>query len=335
VLKLFFQISVALIFLGQLYASETKRVPALKKQATSTSTKLSAKSNVSFSELELESFEGVFPPDKWSKLTNYGGSGWAQISYGDSLAGFEPAIAIPRIPDVQIAGNAMAYCSWVTGHATGDFTDNQSIEQLLITPLLTNVETADTLTFFLKYYMQFSDSLDIRISTTVNNSVAAFDVLVDQLAFSGPGNRNWRQYRYALADYVTPGSDIYVAFHEHVDSSAVIGDALLLDLTQVAQLVTSAPNAPDIPDQFSLAQNYPNPFNPATNIRFNLPLASKVTLNVYNTAGQLVAQVVKNKAYSAGSHVIQFSSKRLPSGVYFYQLNAKKLSAMRKMLVIK
>ena len=76
-----------------------------------------------------------------------------------------------------------------------------------------------------------------------------------------------------------------------------------------------------VPTEFSLSQNYPNPFNPTTQIKFNVPVQSKVSLIVYNVAGQEVKRLV-NQDYAAGSHSITFNAAGLSSGVYIYKLNA-------------
>ncbi len=85
---------------------------------------------------------------------------------------------------------------------------------------------------------------------------------------------------------------------------------------------------------FNLLQNYPNPFNPETTIAFSIPYFSRVTLCVYNLKGQLVAKLVD--AYRGrGNYQVPFIAKNLPSGYYFYQIQADSYTAVRKMLLLK
>lgn len=86
--------------------------------------------------------------------------------------------------------------------------------------------------------------------------------------------------------------------------------------------------------EFELLQNYPNPFNPSTSISFNLPKASNVELVVYNQLGQAVSTVV-NTRLNAGAHSYEWNAGDLPSGVYFYRLNAEEFSAAKKMVLIR
>lgn len=89
------------------------------------------------------------------------------------------------------------------------------------------------------------------------------------------------------------------------------------------------------PDRFELMQNYPNPFNPATTIRFALPQASEVTLNVYNVVGQRVAVLASGQRFSAGVHSLRFDASDLSSGVYLYEIVAGSFRSTRKMLLVK
>ncbi len=89
-------------------------------------------------------------------------------------------------------------------------------------------------------------------------------------------------------------------------------------------------------DNFTLLQNYPNPFNPATTISFNLPISEKVTLEVFNTLGQKITTILNNKNHRSGMHVYTFNGSQLPSGIYFYYINAgEKYSATKKMILLK
>ncbi|MCH8556796.1 MAG: T9SS type A sorting domain-containing protein [Balneolia bacterium] len=94
------------------------------------------------------------------------------------------------------------------------------------------------------------------------------------------------------------------------------------------------PHPIETPDEFYLAQNYPNPFNPTTLIRYSLPEASAVRLEVYNSMGQRVSVVI-NGSFPAGEHAARFDGTQLSSGIYFYRLEAGNQVLTRKMTLIK
>ncbi len=88
------------------------------------------------------------------------------------------------------------------------------------------------------------------------------------------------------------------------------------------------------PTTFALDQNYPNPFNPTTMIRFSLPTASVVTLNVYNTLGEKVVTLL-NGQMESGYHQVSFDAANLPSGLYLYEIKAGEFSSIKKMILMK
>jgi hypothetical protein len=108
-------------------------------------------------------------------------------------------------------------------------------------------------------------------------------------------------------------------------------DQVTLTLSTLVGVKTS-PN-PSV-RSFTLAQNYPNPFNPVTQIAFALNSSQHTRLNIYNTRGQLVKELL-NKPMNAGQHIITFDAHDLPSGVYFYRLEANRSFLEKKMLFIK
>lgn len=79
---------------------------------------------------------------------------------------------------------------------------------------------------------------------------------------------------------------------------------------------------PALPRTTMLEQNYPNPFNPSTVIGFVLAERSQVSLKVYDVAGRALCTIVEGE-FSAGRQEVRFDGSALPSGVYFYTLNAR------------
>jgi hypothetical protein len=90
-----------------------------------------------------------------------------------------------------------------------------------------------------------------------------------------------------------------------------------------------------LPKEYVLYQNYPNPFNPLTVIRFALPEATNVSLNVYNMLGEVVTELVISETYEAGYYEVEFDGTFLASGVYIYSLKADKYLDVKKMVLVK
>ncbi len=94
------------------------------------------------------------------------------------------------------------------------------------------------------------------------------------------------------------------------------------------------------PDQFKLNQNYPNPFNPTTTIEYTLPIASTISLTVYNMLGQEVVKLVNNENKPAGSYSVQWNGLdrngvKVSSGTYFYTLKFGNFSKTKQMTFLK
>ncbi|HLP18480.1 MAG TPA: T9SS type A sorting domain-containing protein, partial [Bacteroidota bacterium] len=89
-----------------------------------------------------------------------------------------------------------------------------------------------------------------------------------------------------------------------------------------------------VPLAYSLEQNYPNPFNPSTRFRFSLPQAQRVSVKIYDVIGREVA-VLAQDLLQAGTYTLEWNAAKVPSGVYFYRLEAGDFSAVKKMLLLK
>ncbi|HUI66154.1 MAG TPA: DUF362 domain-containing protein [Bacteroidota bacterium] len=143
--------------------------------------------------------------------------------------------------------------------------------------------------------------------------------------------------------YYSPNGDSVrlpsLGVHEHWNNatekkySRNLGTGNGIELVQMQNTITAVKEPPK-PAQFALYQNYPNPFNPSTTIRYSLSGRSTVTLNVYNTVGQLVATLVKGEQ-EAGMHEVKFDGTKLASGVYYYRIHSESFDQARKLLLVR
>jgi hypothetical protein len=97
--------------------------------------------------------------------------------------------------------------------------------------------------------------------------------------------------------------------------------------------VSVSQDAASTPQAFQLSQNSPNPFNPVTTIAYELPRDSWVRLEVFTMLGQQVALLVDRKEH-AGYKQVRLDASELPSGIYFYRLQADGMFVATKKMVL-
>jgi hypothetical protein len=103
----------------------------------------------------------------------------------------------------------------------------------------------------------------------------------------------------------------------------------------VGQQVSSAASEfPALPHAFALHPNRPNPFNPMTQIAYDLPRASVVSLKVFDVLGRKVVTLVEG-IQPAGSYSVIFNGSELASGVYLCRFQAGHFAATLKMVLLK
>ncbi|OQX92223.1 MAG: hypothetical protein B6D58_04115, partial [candidate division Zixibacteria bacterium 4484_95] len=153
--------------------------------------------------------------------------------------------------------------------------------------------------------------------------VADRDSGLQIIDISDPAEPSW------VGGYDTPGSarGVFVS-----GDYAYVADEYSLIILRFVQTHVDQPD--DIPHRFSLSQNYPNPFNTSTTIQYNLPIASDLTIDIYDILGRKVETLVSLKK-PAGSHAIIWDAKDIPSGIYFYKIQAGNYSQSKKCVILK
>ncbi len=140
-------------------------------------------------------------------------------------------------------------------------------------------------------------------------------------------------------DGYRPGEKLYFRLHraannsQHILSSNWSGDLAESPFVQMSLLEQS------VPTMYELSGNYPNPFNPETVIRFALPEKTKVKVQIFDMLGRRV-QVLLDAEKPGGFHELIWNGRdktgrQVPSGIYFYKLNAGDFSDIKKMTLIK
>ncbi|MDY0082372.1 MAG: zinc-dependent metalloprotease family protein [Ignavibacteriaceae bacterium] len=94
-----------------------------------------------------------------------------------------------------------------------------------------------------------------------------------------------------------------------------------------------------LPKDFLVMQNYPNPFNPVTSIKFQLPVDSKVKVEIFNTLGEKIAELLNNQL-SAGFQEVSFDGANQASGIFYYVVTASGIDgsnfrSVKKMILMK
>ncbi|MBD3234835.1 MAG: T9SS type A sorting domain-containing protein [candidate division Zixibacteria bacterium] len=79
---------------------------------------------------------------------------------------------------------------------------------------------------------------------------------------------------------------------------------------------------------------YPNPFNAITTISYQLPVSSKVNLDIYNVLGRRVETLI-NGNVEAGYHSVSWDASNYSSGVYFYKLKIGDKVITKRMTLLK
>lgn len=134
----------------------------------------------------------------------------------------------------------------------------------------------------------------------------------------------------ALVDPADPGlADL---FSKRADVQALYDD--LAAAGKLGKVGGAVADAEDVPREFTLRANYPNPFNPTTTVSYDLPKRADVTLAVYDVLGRQV-RILDSGSKAAGTYEVTFDATGIPSGVYFFRLEAGDFEQTRRMVLVK
>jgi hypothetical protein len=155
---------------------------------------------------------------------------------------------------------------------------------------------------------------------------------------------DWNTYSLHILDDHDPAAPHETGWYQIPDvPNAFVVNSSLAFTAQTHALVVydgsasvpvSPPANPVLVYSFALHLPRPNPFNVSTAIGYELPAASFVSLNVYDTSGRLVSTLIDGWR-EAGTHETTFEGSKLASGIYLAKLEAGEYTAVQKLVLLK
>jgi M6 family metalloprotease-like protein len=153
----------------------------------------------------------------------------------------------------------------------------------------------------------------------------------EQIAFVPKRSNNFYSDTETSSD-ITDEKITYFIKAKDKDSLLSIGSDTVSLMARLTNLTSEEDKGNNY--NFSINQNYPNPFNPTTKIKYSIPNQSLVTIKVFDTLGREIETIV-NEEKGAGTYEITWNAFNLPSGVYFYMINAGDFIHTKKMVLLK
>lgn len=149
-------------------------------------------------------------------------------------------------------------------------------------------------------------------------------------------NSSYTEYSYV---YATPSVGMTWGYYtDNMSGCSMTGGSAQSKRPNILFLINPIvginENGNNIPVKYTLHHNYPNPFNPVTKINYDIPKNGFVSLRVYDMLGREIRTLV-NEEKPAGSYSVDFNASEFSTGVYFYKLESKEFTDVKRMMLIK
>ncbi len=165
--------------------------------------------------------------------------------------------------------------------------------------------------------------------------------LTGQPGYSGLSD-GWIESRFDLSAYADSEVQFRIRFGSDAANNGAgvyLDYAIVYGQTNYTVGVDNPKFKTAAPIKFTLLQNYPNPFNPKATIRFELPQATQVSLQIYDVSGRLIRTLL-NESKEAGYHSLIWDGtdehgQTMSSGLYFYRIDTEGFSDTKSMILLK
>ncbi len=166
----------------------------------------------------------------------------------------------------------------------------------------------------------------VKLELSTNGPNGPFTLIADSLKNNG-------RYQWSIPSGIS-SANCFIKYTVYFPGTAQSYVNINSKPFGIGLFTESNSNITNFPDIFCLSQNYPNPFNPVTNIKFDIPKSSFVSLKIYDVTGREVATLI-NDILNAGIYNVDWNGSSYSSGVYFYKLEVNGFSDTKKMILVK
>ncbi len=279
-------------------------------------TVLSADTSISFRTLGLQTFEG-------DKILNFESlDSWKQPDFSGSTTGI-------ILNDTKFEIVSEKAISGKSGRLIYNFSnDSNGVCRLYNATETILSDNANS--FGMWVYGDFSgNNLEFWFRDEAENNIPIFSAKL-----------NWTGWKFIDVDISNTNIKKFHSIVIVQENSGTKKGWLYFDnAVENGVLIGVEDNKNNLPKKFNLSQNYPNPFNPTTIINYSIPEninmdLNNVTIKIYDVLGREVSTLL-NEIKQPGNYQIEFDASNLPSGVYYYRLQASEFVQTKKMLLLK
>ncbi|OQA67859.1 MAG: hypothetical protein B6D44_16675 [Ignavibacteriales bacterium UTCHB2] len=157
---------------------------------------------------------------------------------------------------------------------------------------------------------------------------------VERAVNTNSDNKDWKKIGFVSGYGTTTEMKLYTYTDTKLNSGKYVYRLKQIDFDGTVKYSQEVNAEVSVPLQYALEQNYPNPFNPNTTIKYSVANEGFVNIAVFNLLGEKVSTLVSENQ-KAGNYEVNFNASMLPSGVYFYSMEAGDFKSVRKMLLMK